>query len=75
MSKQDLEMIMPDIRGWWEEACKALEEYKVDAWCEWAPEWLVPSLFVKELQVEGGKEDKEMQEKQEGSEVVDGHVH
>src|SRR5262245_39414432 len=53
---------MTDVRGWREEARNALEEYKVDAWREWAPEWLVPSLFVKELQVMGGEEAEEMQE-------------
>ena len=73
-SKQDLAVVMLDVSRWREEASDALEEYKTDAWHEWAPEWLVPSLFVKESPVEGGKEDNEMQKKQEGSEVIDGHA-
>ena len=70
-SKQELEVVMPDISGWREEAREALEEYKTDAWREWAPEWLVPSLFVKQLPVTRGEEVDEIQE---GSGIVGDHT-
>ena len=61
-SKKDLDEVVPEVKEWRKEARDALEEYKIDVWREWAPEWLVPSLFVKELQVMQGEEMKKMQE-------------
>ena len=38
--------IAPQLETWKEEAVEALARYQVDAWREWAPQWLVPSLFA-----------------------------
>lgn len=57
---------MPEVVGWKEEAQVALEEYKTDAWREWAPEWLVPSLF----EVEPNANDRQgMQEVKGGTQI------
>ena len=51
-SKQTPENVAPQLEAWKKEAATSLDGFKVDAWLQWAPKWLVPSLF-EDAQVEG----------------------
>jgi hypothetical protein len=51
-SKQTPENVAPQLEEWKKEAVVLLDGFKVDAWLQWAPKWLVPSLF-EDAPVEG----------------------
>ena len=45
--------VAPQLDAWKKEAAEAVDGYKVDAWREWAPQWLVLGLFVDTQAREG----------------------
>ena len=51
-SKQTSENVAPQLEEWKKDAAVLLDGFKVDAWLQWAPKWLVPSLF-EDAPVEG----------------------
>lgn len=69
-SKVNLEEVVPEVRAWKEEASASLNPWKIDAWREWAPRWLIPELFEEAavMRVEStqqGVEKKSLEERVE----------